>query len=188
MRATAPAMKAVDVWNVLVTAITTPLSIGEALNDYTAIRAVYLDNIDADLKELFYEHFAFTVDDLTGVVASGTATAPTNLVDNDITTNTTFALNQYVELNLGHVAYIKRLRFYGDVNSQPDNRYRLQAYVAGAWEDCLTNIVDIDADAWSSWLNLTAPRASNRWRFECTLRPTGAGLIGEIELDGVSLG
>lgn len=34
MRATAPAMKAVDVWDVLLTSIITPASIGELLDDY----------------------------------------------------------------------------------------------------------------------------------------------------------
>lgn len=43
MRASAPAMKAIDVWDVLVTAITQVGSIGEVLDDLTAVKIAFID-------------------------------------------------------------------------------------------------------------------------------------------------
>ncbi|GAI43515.1 unnamed protein product, partial [marine sediment metagenome] len=111
-----------------------------------------------------------------------------NMIDNNTGSGGSFdTVNKYLELNLGSVCYIKRIRHYGDTTSDPGNRYRLQAYVAGVWEDCLTEIVDLDATAWSSWLNLTTPRTAIRWRWEITTK-VAMGYIRELELDGVAIG
>jgi len=180
---------------VIINAILTP-EIADILGDTTALearltaaRAGYLDNIDADLKELFFEHFRSDVDDLSGVTAGGTVNNPTNGIDNDITSNMTFAVvNQYLELNFGAPTYIKRCRYYGDSGSHPNNRYRWQAYVDDVWVDALIDITDIDLDQWDSWRNFTTPRTSILWRMECTTHSGIGSLIGEIELDGVRIG
>jgi hypothetical protein len=43
-----------------------------------------VDNIDAGIKELTYEHFASTVDDLHDVTASETGSNPERTIDNDM--------------------------------------------------------------------------------------------------------
>ncbi len=156
---------------------------------YTNIRGAYLDNIDASLKELFYEHFRTTVDDYPNVTASGTASNPQYLIDDDLSgaEYVTFTANQYVEIDFGLPVYCKQVRFYWIPGSNPNNRYRLQAYVDGAWVDALTEIVDIDSVPWGDWLDLTTPRTAVKWRLQNTTFDT-ASQIFEMELLGVGVG
>lgn len=157
---------------------------------YTADRAGYLDNIDASLAELFYEHFAVEVDDLPDVSISSAVPwiNPANIWDNDTATNAqSNTAGQYIEFDFAHVCYIKRVRIYGDPTSNPNNRFSVQAYVDGAWVDALTGIEDPDASAWTAWLDFDTPRTAILWRFKITTYDTSC-YIGEIEFDGVTLG
>jgi len=149
-----------------------------------------LDNIDASLKELFYEHFGFTVDDDPDLTTSGTATMPESLVDNDTGTVAGFpVLGNYVEILFEAPAYIKQYRIYSHGGSNGTGRFKLQAYVAGAWVNAKTGIPTV-AGAWSAWTDLTSPQTSIRWRLEVTTLDTGDAQTRqyELELKGVKIG
>ena len=150
-------------------------------------RIGYLDNIDMSLKELFYEHFASTVDDVSGAEASGTAVEPFEAIDNNLVTKILFDVNQYVDINIGRVAYCKRARFYWDDAGSVANRYSLQAYVNGSWVTALTAIEDLGVTGWGEWLTFPIARTAFLWRFKCTVDDTNAR-IGELELEGVTVG
>lgn len=164
-----------------------PIS-GNASPTVSAARAAYLDNIDASLKELFYEHFGTTVDDLPGITASGDMAGVEASMINNILVSVEFgAVDRYLELDFGAPTYIKKFRYNGSDVSNVGNRYKVSAYVAGAWEDCLTDIVDIDTAAWDLWRDLPTPQVSSRWRLTCTTFDTAAWMR-EIEFLGVRLG
>lgn len=171
-----------DVWNVLITAITQAGSIGELLDNYPT----------GSLADQFYDAFAVTVDDYDNITVSGTCTNPEMLIDNILTIANVanFQLvNEYVQIDFGQSVYIKQLRIHGDAGSTAASRYRLQAYVAGAWVDALVDIVDPDVDNWGplGWIDLDTPRVAALWRFECTTRAASA-VVTEIELMGVGVG
>jgi len=168
-------IKAVDVWDVLLTAITTGGSIGEL--------------IESEIKEAFYSSFPCHIDDLAGIVASGDCTEPGHIIDDDtVATVTTYTVvNQYAQFNLPCTAYVKRIRIHWAVASNAANRYKIQAYVDGAWIDVLVNLVDGAANVWSAWYDLTTPSVSSKWRVTNTTYAANSKLI-QIELDGVTIG
>lgn len=159
---------------------------------YTAARAAYLDNINETLRDLFYTNFYTTVDDYDNITVTGTCTTPENLINNNLGAAdvANFQLvNEYVQIDFGQSVYIKQLRIHGDAGSTAASRYRLQAYVDGAWVDALVDIVDPDIDDWgpAGWIDLDTPRVAALWRFECTTRAASA-VVTEIELHGVGVG
>ena len=159
----------------------------------TAARAAKLDNldnIDSSLKELFYEAFKAEVDDFPGVVATGTATNPENLIDNDTATVATMlAVDIYVEVDLKAPCYVKEVRHYGSATINGDGRFKVQAFVEGAWIDVKTDIPQ-RAASWSSWIALTTPSMARLWRWTVTTVDTGAdkNRTGKLELRGVRIG
>ncbi|MBA7646668.1 hypothetical protein ES703_54434 [subsurface metagenome] len=154
-----PGITAKAVWEVLRSTISTPLSMG-----------LYL------LPELM-------VDDLLGSVVSGDSTNPDRLFDNDLLNPNAFALNQYTDIHLARPCRISELRHHGQT-SNANSRYRLQAWVNGAWVDVLVDIVDRNDISWSDWLPVDTVRTSQIWRIECTTFDTNANLR-EVELKGI---
>ncbi len=65
------------------------------------------------LKSIFPQ---LTVAGFQAPTATGTATNPTNINDNNIGTHTTFdAVNEYVEVDFGMLVLISQYRQYGNV-------------------------------------------------------------------------
>jgi len=153
------------------------------------MRATQSSMKSSDLKDALYDGFSYPVDDISGMAAGGTFNAnPDQLVDNNVATDAApNAVNQYVEIDLGVPAYIKRYRIYFDAVSPAGNRYRIQAYVDGAWVDAIVGIIDESADAWGAWTDFTTPRTAILWRLEVTTYVAGARL-NELELMGVTIG
>jgi len=161
------------------------------LSTLTTARIAYLDNIDASILELFYEHFGGNIDDIAGIVVTGTIEngPASNLIDNNTTTTVKFnTVGQYVEMTFPAMVHIKKIRIFGSTLSHVDHRYKFQAYVGGAWVDKLLNIVDSDTASWGSWLDIT-PATAIKWRMVHQVKEAGSGgYVGELEMDGVSVG
>jgi len=152
----------------------------------SAERIGYLDNIDASLKDLFYEHFQTSVDDLPNVTTSGD-TGYANLIDNDVGVGMNLATStREAIINFGGPCYIKKLRHYGDAGNDQSCTAKLLAYVDGAWVDALRGIVTVGA-TWSSWLDLDTPRTAIEWKFISDTF-TGPENFGELELSGIRIG
>lgn len=163
-------------------------ALATVLGNFTAARIGYLDNIDSSLKELFYEHFGVEVDDLPDVGVSGTSGTPANAIDNGVgTTFTHSAVNQYTELDFKAPTYIKKLRMYGIGGQNAANRFKVEAYVDGAWADCETDIPIRTVASWGSWITFTTPRTAILWRFTITTYQSTAA-VGELEFHGVRIG
>ena len=84
--------------------------------------------------------------------ATGTATDPINLTDNNVATNIVMdAVNEYVEILLPAALKITQFRYYGWVNHAGNGRYKIQYLdVNESWQDWVTDIPTRLA-TWSDW-------------------------------------
>ena len=140
------------------------------------------------LREKFFDGFQAPVDDLSGVITTGTATNPTNLIDNDTGTNISHgAVDQYVQFDFGGYVYIETIRMFGTVGANVGNKFALRALIDGVFEDCLVDIPIRATADWSAWLELTTKRVARVWRFVITTYVATAPQA-ELELQGVRLG
>lgn len=211
MRVTAPPVTIKDIWDALTvtygvagsygllmeTNLDAPVSTAGAnlttletrLSAARATKLDNLDNIDAGLKDLFYEHFGTTVDDLPDITGSGTVDHPTFIINNDIGTGEpNWLINEYAEFNFVGPTYIKEIRLYGSSTCTGNGRYKLE-YYDGTWKTAKTALVQPQTE-WSAWTALTTPAVAIRWKLTCTTQDSGAnqGWLMEMELKGVRIG
>jgi len=163
MRATAPAMKASDVF------------------DYFTTR----------FKDLAYE-FHKLIDGVFAAMTIGeTVSAAAGIIDDDVSSGTApvfDTIDEYAEITFETPFFMKYIRHYGDASCNLDGRARLQALVDGAWVNALIDI-ESRAASWSAWLEVTTKYVATNWRFTLTIVDTGTDKsFHEIELRGVTLG
>ena len=160
------------------------------LGNLSATRIGYLDNIDSSLKQLFWEHFHSCVDDLVDVAASGTATDPTNAIDNDTATQFTMdAVDEYVEIDLKAPTYIKEFRYYGNDAHNQDGEYKIEGWAVDSWIEVKTGVAT-RLGSWSAWTGLAPPYVVTKIRITATALDTAASQnVGrEWEFKGVRIG
>ncbi len=122
------------------------------------------------------------------ITASGTATNPTNMNDNDVGTDGDLhVVGEYYEVDFDEIRCCNRWRIYGTaVASNDDGAVKLQAYnnITRAWDDIDTISNIVQNNVWSGWSTFTRI-ASDQYRFVSTIVDTTMGYTrpGEIEID-----
>lgn len=110
--------------------------------------------------------------------ATGTATNPQYLNDNDTGTVATFAPGAYAEVDFGKVVCIKRWRQFGSAGSS--GSFKIQRYnlTTHAWVDWQGTVAYRATEDWSGFTEVTEV-LTDKIRV-CGL--TGSGGIGEMEV------
>lgn len=102
--------------------------------------------VEADYNNL-------TVADFQEKAATGTATNPYNINDNDVGTYAQFnAVDQYVEVAFSKPFRFNQFRYHGNANHAEDGTWKIQYFdlTTGAWTDLITGI-PTRLGSWSGW-------------------------------------
>lgn len=114
---------------------------------------------------------------------SGDATNPSNLFDNDTSSNVTYdSTDEYVEIDLGEETTITGYRYYGNTNHNGDGDYKIQYYDGSSWNDLVTDITTRD-DSWSDWKEVEYNVTQNIRIVATTLDSDGENEPAEFELE-----
>ena len=84
--------------------------------------------------------------------ATGTATTPQNLNDNNVANPMEANLNEYGEVDLGTLHRFKQWRDYGDTSNIGDGVWKIQYLDENnAWQDWVTGIACRATATWTNW-------------------------------------
>jgi len=165
-RSGAPGIRAVDIWNVLRSAITSLDSVGLE-------RFIKLNAMEASTPEA--GDFAVTGAKVINGLRDDEGRAEAN--------------GQYCGVEFGKICrvYGYRLRGYAG-NNNTLSRYSL-SYLDeyGAWNDIVTGIEGIDTDTWGVYVEFSAPIITKHMRITLTTYDAGCRYIREVELSGITL-
>ncbi|MBA7665617.1 hypothetical protein ES703_73691 [subsurface metagenome] len=118
--------------------------------------------------------------------ATGTASTPANINDDNTGTLTTGDLNQNWEVDLGRDFFIYQYRQFGNVNNTGDGRYKLE-YYNGSWHDWITNIPVRTTADWSAWAAGPVVLCSKIRLTVTTQDAAGRNYIMELEVAYISV-
>ena len=210
MKISQPAPTVSDLWDAQVAALVTATSIGKLLVDnvdspistakadlttlearLSAARAALLDNLDMSLITLNDTRIAAAIalpailPEFQAVTATGTATNPTNVNDNNVaTTSVSEPAGDYVEVDFGKYVKLNKLRYYGHANNNQDGEYKLEVYdvVAAAWKDWVLGL-PTNLAAWSALTDIPEV-ITTKIRWTATIIDSGVSdsVTGELEV------
>lgn len=167
MRASGASISAIDVWDVLKSAVDTSESMGES--------ALGL----APLTQL------------AGNTPGGTWTNfPERLFDKNLTTNGfPDAVDQYAEQVFGTLCILHDYRIrWSAGNTKETGRWKIQ-YLSlyGVWTDSVLNIPTVDADAWTEYALIPGQPIASGVRFVMTTYDADSRQIFQLEVRGHKL-